>query len=82
MAGHTITAAQCRAGRGLIGLTQTALAEKARCAPKTVVDFEAGGVVPSAGNMIAIIAVLDNAGVDFIAEDAAGGVGVRMKLKK
>jgi hypothetical protein len=77
-----ISAAQCRAGRALAGLTPTQLAEKARLAIKTLADFEGNGPVPGPGNMIAIIAVLDNLGVDFIAEDETGGAGVRLKRKK
>ena len=82
LAGTTITAAQCRAGRALVGMQQGDLADRARVARKTLVDFEAGGAVPNSGNLIAITAVLDNAGVEFIAEDAAGGPGVRLRAKK
>ena len=38
-----LTAAQCRAARGLLSWTQTELGTKARIASKTIGQFEAGG---------------------------------------
>jgi hypothetical protein len=63
-------------------MQQGVLADKARVALKTLSDFEAGLAVPGPGNLIAIIAVLDNAGIVFLPEDDHGGAGVRLKARK
>ncbi len=68
---------QCRAARGLIGWSQSDLAEAARVARQTVVDFERGARQPHANNLAAIRAALERAGVTII-EENGGGPGVRL----
>lgn len=73
-----ITAGQCKAARGLVGLSQIELAERAGLGRSTVVDFEAGRRTPYPASMKAIITALVDAGVEFI-EENGGGPGVRLR---
>lgn len=73
-----MTPAQARAARGLVGLTQTALASAANLGQSTIIDFERERRVVSAESVAAIRAALEAAGVDFI-EENGGGPGVRMR---
>ncbi len=62
----------------MIGWSQAELAEKARVARQTVVDFERGARTPYPNNLAAIRAALEAAGVEFI-ERNGGGPGVRLR---
>jgi transcriptional regulator with XRE-family HTH domain len=80
-----ITAAQLRAARALLDLDQRQLAALAGLSVPTIQRMEASaGVVR--GNVVSLmklIAALDSAGIELIAEGAAslgGGRGVRLKL--
>ncbi|WP_424139101.1 helix-turn-helix transcriptional regulator [Roseomonas chloroacetimidivorans] len=73
-----LSAAQCRGARAMIGWSQAELAEKARVARQTVVDFERGARTPYPNNLAAIRAALEAAGVEFI-ERNGGGPGVRLR---
>jgi transcriptional regulator with XRE-family HTH domain len=73
-----INAPQCRAGRALLGISQSALAEQASVSRQTVVDFERGARTPYPNNLAAIRAALEAAGVEFIPENG-GGPGVRLR---
>ena len=73
-----ITAATCRAARGLLDMTQRQLAEVARIGLSTVKGFEGGKSMPVASNLAAIRSALEAAGVEFIPENG-GGAGVRLR---
>ena len=69
-----MTPATCRAGRGLIGLSQIHLAAAAQVGTSTVRNYEAGAEV-LASNVQAIREALEKGGVEFIPEGAAFGAG-------
>ncbi|SED78726.1 hypothetical protein SAMN05519104_4366 [Rhizobiales bacterium GAS188] len=75
---HGITAAQCRAARGLIEMSQLNLARAAIVTSSVVTDFENGASIPQRANLDAIRRALEVAGVEFIAENG-GGPGVRLR---
>src|ERR1700730_1306118 len=60
-----LTAAQCRAGRSLLGWSQGDLAGKASVATSTVADFERDKRSPVANNLEAMRAALEKAGIAF-----------------
>ena len=72
-----VTAAQCRAARGLVEMSQSELAVEAKVGESTVRNFEAGRSIPMTNNLDAIRNALEKAGVEFIPENG-GGAGVRM----
>jgi len=74
-----ISAAQCRAARGLLGWTQNDLAKSAQVARETVAAFERNDrIMPMRQNLISIVTAFEAAGVRLIAEEQNGqGVGVR-----
>ena len=72
-----ITAAQCRAARGLLGWTQYDLADRAGIGIVTVHQFEAGLSQPRRATGEVIKRAFEQAGVAFI-DDNGGGPGVRL----
>ena len=76
----TLTAAQCRAARGLVEMDQADLAAASNVSRNTVVAFEKGQRAPNTNNLNAIQAALEEAGVEFIPENG-GGAGVRLRRK-
>lgn len=73
-----MTPAQCRAARALIGMTQPELATAAGFGLSTIVDFEKERRVVSTSAQFKMRETLENAGIEFIAENG-GGEGVRLK---
>ena len=73
----TLTAAQCKAARGLVDMSQKTLAERAEVAEKTIVDFEKKARSPRSATLQALRFALESAGVEFIDENG-GGPGVRL----
>jgi transcriptional regulator with XRE-family HTH domain len=65
----------------MLGISQTELAERARVARQTIVDFERGARTPYPNNLTAIRGALESAGVEFIPENG-GGPGVRLKAPR
>jgi len=70
---------QCRAARGLLGLSQANVAEAAHLTAPTIRGFERHGKAPSYNNLQAIQRALEAAGVVFVAA-GQGGPGVRLSM--
>jgi transcriptional regulator with XRE-family HTH domain len=81
-----ITAAQLRASRALLGLDQRKLAELSGLSLPTIQRMEAseGVIRGNVDSLMKLVAALDTAGIELIAENAvssAGGRGVRLKAQ-
>ncbi len=79
-----ITASQLRAARALLGVDQRQLAELADISLPTIQRMEAsdGMVRGNVDSLMKLIAALEGAGVELIADNAVshgGGRGVRLK---
>jgi DNA-binding XRE family transcriptional regulator len=79
-----ISAAQCRAARGLLAWTQDDLARNAQVARATVAAFERNDrITPMRQNLISIVAAFEAAGIAFIPDEQNGqGAGVRFRQLK
>jgi transcriptional regulator with XRE-family HTH domain len=77
-----ITAAQCRAARGLLGWSQNELARQAGVGIVTVHQLEASRSEPRRATLEVVRRALEAAGVIFIEEDGAGGPGVRLRKRE
>jgi transcriptional regulator with XRE-family HTH domain len=76
-----LTPSQCRAARGLLGMTQPDLAFAAGLGLSTIVDFERSRRKVSAEAARLIREALVRAGIEFIDENG-GGFGVRMRKRQ
>src|SRR5262245_16420294 len=76
-----ISAAQCRAARGLLDWTQRELADRAGVGIVTVRQVEAGVSVPRRATLEVIRSALESAGVELIGENG-GGPGVRLRKRQ
>jgi transcriptional regulator with XRE-family HTH domain len=76
-----LTAAQCRAARALIEWSAEQLAEVSAVDLTTIADLERRFRWPDAESLRRLRRSLEEAGVQFIAENG-GGVGVRLKLTR
>lgn len=79
-----ITAAQLRAARALLAIDQRQLAEKSGLSLPTIQRMEAsdGVIRGNVDSLMKLVAALDAAGIELIADNAAssgGGRGVRLK---
>lgn len=72
-----ISAAQCRAARGLLNWTQAELATAASVGVVTVRQFEGQAGEPRAATLTVIRQALEKAGVEFIPQGDGTGAGVR-----
>lgn len=61
-----ISAAQCRAARALVGMTQDQLAEASRVSKRTITHFEAEQRRPVPATLAAIRRALEAASVEFL----------------
>ena len=80
---HMITPEQCRAARGLAGLSAEQLAASAGLSHVTLKRFESGRTM-QADTIEAIVAALQRAGITFIAAgqtSRGGGIGLRLASK-
>ena len=73
----TISPAQCRAARALLGWSQDQLSVASKVAKATIANFEAGKRAPYERTLADIRESLEAAGVSFIAQNG-GGAGVRL----
>jgi DNA-binding XRE family transcriptional regulator len=73
-----MTPAQCRAGRALLDMTQTELAEAASLGLSTVVDFEKERRDVSQAAVGKMRRALEMAGIEFLSENG-GGEGLRVR---
>ncbi|BAV45835.1 XRE family transcriptional regulator [Mesorhizobium loti] len=73
----SVSPAQCRAARALIGWSQDQLAAASKVAKATIANFEAGKRAPYDRTLDDIRVSLEAAGVEFIPRNG-GGVGVRL----
>ena len=79
-----ITAGQLRAARAMLGMEQKRLAELSGLSVQTIQRMEAseGLVRGHVDSLMKLVAALDAAGIELIADgatSAAGGRGIRMK---
>ena len=76
-----ITAAQCRAARGLLDWTQQNLADRAGVGIVTVRQVEAGISEPRKATLEVIKRAFEDSGVEFL-EENGGGPGVRLRIRQ
>ena len=79
-----ITAAQIKAARALLGMDQKSLAEACGLSLPTIQRMEtsAGNIRGNVDSLVKLVAALEAAGLELIADgavSAAGGRGVRLK---
>jgi transcriptional regulator with XRE-family HTH domain len=75
-----MTPETCRAARSLLGLSQAELAERAKVSVVTLRNYENGTTeAPSHATWLRIKRALEQAGVQFIDADDAGGPGLRLR---
>ena len=74
----SITAAQCRAARGLLGWTQQTLADRAGIGTVAINQLENDVSQPRRATLDVIRRAFEAAGVEFIDENG-GGAGVRLR---
>ncbi|TIQ46363.1 MAG: helix-turn-helix transcriptional regulator [Mesorhizobium sp.] len=77
----SISSAQCRAGRALIGWSQDQLATASKVAKATLANFELGKRTPYDRTLDDVRAALEAAGVIFVDENGEGP-GVRLKKSR
>jgi transcriptional regulator with XRE-family HTH domain len=76
-----VTAAQCRAARGLLDWSQQDLADRAGVGIVTVRQLEGGDTQPRRATLDVIRRALESADVEFIDENG-GGPGVRLRKRQ
>ena len=78
----SISAAQCRAARALLGWSQDDLVEASRVTKSTIANFEATRRTPYDRTLLDIRNALEAAGVIFVASNGEGaGVRLRKSLR-
>ncbi len=77
----TITGAQVRNARNLLGWTRDRLAGASGLSPTTISHLESGKRWPTALRLSSIRCVLEDFGVIFV-EENGGGPGVRLRKGK
>jgi len=77
-----LTAAQCRAARGLLNWSQDTLAEASKIGISTVGDFERERRTPCNHLLRDIRSALESAGIEFMAENGGGPEGPGVRFRK
>lgn len=78
----TITPAQCRAARAILGWNQEALVEASGVTKSTIANFEISKSNPNPRTIAALRSALEAAGIEFLESGAPslnGGAGVRLR---
>ena len=76
-----VTAAQCRAARGLLDWSQQDLADRAGLGIVTIRQIEADITEPRRATLTVLHQAFERAGIEFIDENG-GGPGVRIRKRK
>jgi len=76
-----VTAAQCRAARGLLDWSQQDLADRAGLGIVTIRQIEADITDPRRATLAVLKQAFERAGIEFIDENG-GGAGVRIRKRK
>jgi predicted transcriptional regulator len=71
---NSITAAQCRAARALLGMTQAELSAMSGVAVTVIARFEGESTTPRAASFRPLIAAFSKAGIIFLDADGVSGV--------
>ena len=69
----SITAAQCRAARGMLAWSRDVLTERSHVSKRTIVDFERGARSPHSSTLFAIQTAFEAAGITFVEEEDVDG---------
>lgn len=77
-----ITGGQCRAARGLLGMSQDELCRRARVTRKTLIAFERASHALRPWTAAAIVEALEQAGVAFLPAGDGMGPGVRLRADR
>jgi transcriptional regulator with XRE-family HTH domain len=77
-----ITPEQCRAARQLLNWTAQDLESASNISARTISLFETGKRELRSQNMCEIVAALEAAGVEFLAESRTKGEGVRLSAPR
>jgi transcriptional regulator with XRE-family HTH domain len=76
----SITPGQCRAARGLLNWSQRELVERSGVSQAAIANFERGASIPYPRTLKDVRETLENAGLEFLADEPSGGIGVRFKV--
>jgi transcriptional regulator with XRE-family HTH domain len=76
--------AQLRAARALLGWRQEDIAEAAKISVATIrrIESQEGPLTGYVSTILKIQGAFEQAGIQFVEDDEAGGFGVRMAKKK
>lgn len=79
----SLSAAQCRAARALIGWSQDDLSAASKVAKATIANFELGKRTPYDRTLSDMRAALEHAGVTFLEKgDVAAGPGISITVSE
>jgi predicted transcriptional regulator len=71
---YSITAAQCRAARAMLGMTQAELSRMSGVPAAVIARFETDATTPRASTFRPLITAFSKAGIVFLDADGASGV--------